>query len=64
MSNLTAISNVIELKKDKKYLFVFSRESGLRVRQVGELLKSLNDQGFQGIAVIVKDVKDLTIVEQ
>jgi len=51
-------------KKDKNNLFVFSRESGLRIPQLSELMRSLNEEGFKGIAVIIKDVKELSVIEQ
>jgi len=54
-----------ELKKNRKYLFVFDLEkSGVDMENLYDLSNTLHDKGFDGIALVIRDINGLKIVEQ
>lgn len=57
-------SAVIPLEKGKDYLFIFSPESGVNIKEAGELTDLLNNHGFHGFAIMVKDIKGVKVFEQ
>lgn len=58
---LKATSNIIELKPDKKYLFVFK---GVTEQQLHNLNEVIHASGFKGISIGLYKDDELEIIEQ
>jgi hypothetical protein len=58
---LQAISNVIELKPDKFYLFVF--KGSFNYHEMEYLAKTLYNEGLHGISVAIQDEQSLEVIE-
>jgi len=60
---IQAVSNVIELKPDKKYLLVFKGE-GITYEQLQEFMRRLaTEMRLQCVGVLLKKDAELTVIE-
>lgn len=57
-----AVSNVIELKPDKKYLLVFS--GNYTRKELQELTDTLRTFGFSSFAVALREGETLEVIEE
>ena len=62
---LKAVTNIIELKPGKKYLFVFSSEKNMPelMQDAEDLLKMLKEEGIQGIGLALRKGDKLEVIE-
>jgi hypothetical protein len=63
MINLNKV-NLIELKKNKHYLFVFDRRAGLDRKSARNFLNLLHERGFEGIGLILEELDGMKIIEK
>lgn len=63
MEELQAISNVIELKPDHKYLFVFSGSSIPDQKQTAQLLQALKALHIESISLAIQNQDELRVIE-
>jgi len=58
---LQFVSNVVELKPDKKYLLVFKGD--IPVDQLNRALDTLRSEGFHGVGIALREGQDLQVIE-
>ena len=61
-NELQAVSNVIELKSDKKYLLVFKGD-GITQQELGHILTGLRSRGIDSVGIALYDGQELTVIE-
>lgn len=58
---LQFVSNVIELKHDKQYIFVFKGD--ISFEQIMQMGGDMSKAGFHGFAIILQDGQDMQVIE-
>lgn len=62
---ITLPQAALELKKDKTYLFILDIEkTGINAKDATQIVDLLNNHGFHGMALLLKDASGLTVYEQ
>lgn len=58
---LKFVSNVIELKPDKKYLLIF--KGNITVHQLNGVIDHLRAQGIHSVGIAINDGQDIQVIE-
>lgn len=60
---LEAVSNVIELKPDKRYLLVFRGLEGMKASQLAEISERLSAIGMVNVCLSMPEGSNLEVIE-
>lgn len=64
VQKLLAKTRVVELRKDRKYLFLFDQTSGVSRDDIAYLMSELHKQKYGGIALYMKNRGGVEVYEK